>query len=104
MTADAVQEILWTDSAKISFHKIIAWLRQQWTEKEVDKFIQRTEEMLYVLKRYPEMCRPSVKRKNVRIGILDKHTQLIYHYKPQKKQIVILLFWGMKQNPAKFKY
>jgi hypothetical protein len=52
--------------------------------------------MLGVLKRHPEICRPSTKRKNVRIGILDKHTQLVYHYKPNKKQIEILLFWGMK--------
>ena len=49
------------------------------------------------------MCRPSVK-KNVRITLLNKHTQIIYHYKPGKQQICILLFWGMKQNTAKFKY
>lgn len=104
MTEESVQEILWTDSARISFEKIIAWLQQEWSEKEVDKFIRRTEEMLSALRRYPEMCRPSTKRKNVRIGILNKHTQLIYHYKPRKKQIEVLLFWGMKQNPAKFKY
>ncbi len=56
------------------------------------------------LQRFPESCRPSLKRKNVRIGILDKHTQLIYHYSPQKKQITIILFWGMKQNHNKLKY
>jgi len=50
------------------------------------------------------MCRPSAKRKNVRIGIINKRTQLVYHYKPGKKQIEILLFWDPKQNPAKFKY
>ena len=104
MKAKTVQEILWTDSTKISFQKIITWQRQKWTEKEVDQFIHRTEEMLAVLKRYPEICRPSIKRKNVRIGILEKHSQQIYHYKPRKKQLTILLFWGMKQNPANFKY
>ena len=104
MTAETVQEILWTDSAKITFQNIIAWLRQEWSEKEVDKFINRTEELLALLKRYPEMCRLSIKRKNVRISIIDKHTKLVYHYNQRKRQIVILLFWGMKQNPANFKY
>jgi len=85
-------------------HSIVEYLQQGWTDREVKKFVNRTMEMLNVLKRYPEMCRPSVKRKNVRIGILDKHTQLIYHYKPGTKQIVILLFWGIKQNPSKLKY
>lgn len=58
---------------------------------------------LKALKRYPEMCRPSLKRKNVRICILNKHTQLVDHYKPRKRQIEILLFWNFKQNPADFK-
>ena len=104
MVEEIVQEVLWTDSAKISFGKIVNYLQQAWTEREVEKFLNRTEEMLSTLKRYPEMCRPSSKRKNVRIGILDKHTQIVYHYKPRKRQIEVLLFWGMKQNPSKFKY
>ena len=57
-----------------------------------------------MLKTYPEMCRPSLKRKNVRIAVLNKHTQLIYHYKPGKEQIEILLFWNMKQNPSRLQY
>lgn len=87
MTAPVVEEILWTNSARITFHKIISWLEQEWSEKEVDKFTQQTERMLSLLKIHPEMCRPSSKRKNVRIGILDKHTQLVYHYKPRKSKL-----------------
>ncbi len=60
--------------------------------------------MIATLQGYPESCRPSIKRKNVRIGILDKHTQLVYHYNSKQKQITVILFWGMKQNPSKFKY
>lgn len=104
MVEEVVQHIFWTATAKKSFNNIIIYLQKEWSEKEVQKFVTRTSEMLSVLKRYPEMCRPSTKRKNVRIGILDKHTQIVYHYKPRKNQIEILLFWGMKQNPAKFKY
>ena len=104
MAEEIELEILWTDSAKISFSKIVDYLLKAWTDREVEKFVNRTEEFLSTLKRYPEMCRPSIKRKNVRIGILDKHTQIVYHYKPRKKQIELLLFWGMKQNPAKFRY
>ena len=104
MAEEIVLEILWSDSAKVSFNKIVDYLRKEWTDREVEKFVQRTVEWLATLKRYPEMCRPSTKRKNVRIGILDKHTQIIYHYKPKKKEIELLLFWSMKQNPVQFKY
>ncbi len=99
-----VAEILWADSAKLSFNKIVEYLRENWSEKEIEKFVKRTAEVLSALKYYPDMFRPSLKRKNVRIALLNKHTQMVYHYKPGRKQIEVLLFWGMKQNPAKFRY
>ena len=77
MGEEVIEEILWSDSAKRSFNNIIEYLHKEWTEKEVQKFIDVTTEMIFSLKRYPEMCRPSLKRKYVRIGILNKKTQLI---------------------------
>lgn len=104
MAEEIVPEILWTPRAAHSFNRIIAYLQKEWSDKQVEQFIATTTEFLAKLKRYPEMCRPSGKRKNVRIGILNKHTQLIYHYKPRKNQIEIVLFWNFKQNPADLKY
>ena len=104
MAEEIVIQIFWSDSAKKSFQKIIAYLEKEWSKKEAATFVRRVSAMLSTIQKHPEMCRPSAKRKNVRIGILDKHTQLIYHYNPRKKQIEVLLFWGMKQNPLKFKY
>ena len=85
MAEEIIKEIYWTDTAKSSFNNIIIYLQEKWTEKTVENFIQRTAEFLSLLRRYPEMCRPSPKRKNVRIGVLNNHTQIIYHYKPRKK-------------------
>ena len=104
MDEEIVPEILWTPRAADSFNRILAYLQKEWSDKQVEQFIATTTEFLAKLKRYPEMCRPSGKRKNVRIGILNKHTQLIYHYKPRKNQIEIVLFWNFKQNPADLKY
>lgn len=104
MVEEIVQVVVWSDSAKISFQKIIDYLQKTWTEREIERFVQRTTEMIDTLKKYPEMCRPSTKRKNVRIGILSKQTQLIYSYTPRQKKIEILLFWNPKQHPSKLKY
>lgn len=104
MIGEVVEDIVWSDSAKMSFDKIIDYLEKNWTKKEIEIFLNRTEEVLFTLKRYPEMCRPSGKRKNVRIALLNKHTQMFYHFKPRKKQIEVLLFWSMKRNPLKLKY
>ena len=89
---------------KSKLHTIVDYLHKEWTEKEVEKFISRITKMLETLKRYPKICRPSTKRKNVRIGIVNKHTQIVYHYMRRKKRIEILLFWNFKQDPSKFKY
>jgi plasmid stabilization system protein ParE len=104
MAEEVIEDILWTSTAKVTFNNIVEYLRKEWTEKEVENFVTTTCELISNIRRFPEMCRPSLKRKNVRIGIVDKHTKLVYHYKPRKKQLEILLFWGFKQNPAKFKY
>lgn len=104
MAEEVVDEVLWTSTAKRSFHSIMEYLEKEWSDKEIAKFIRETETFISALKCFPEMCRPSQKRKNIRIGILNKHTQIIYHYSPRKRQLEILLFWNFKQDPAKFKY
>lgn len=51
MAEEVVQEILWTDTAKISFSKIVEYLEYAWTEREVEKFVSRVSEMITTLKR-----------------------------------------------------
>jgi plasmid stabilization system protein ParE len=104
MAEEVVEEFLWTPTAQKSFKKIVDYLEKNWTEREVSNFINETAAFLSNLKRQPEMCRPSLKRKNVRIGIINKQTQIAYHYQPKKAHIVVLLFWSPKQDPSKLKY
>jgi plasmid stabilization system protein ParE len=104
MAEEVVREILWTPTAQRSFKNIVDYLEKNWTEREIRNFVEETVYLLSNVKRQPEMCRPSLKRRNVRIGTVNKHTQIVYHYQPRKKQIVVLLFWSPKENPAKFKY
>ena len=104
MTPFTLLQVEWTNSATKSFSKIIEWLNDNWSGKEVNSFIRQTEQFIETIQRHPESCRPSQKRKNVRIGLLNKHTQLVYHYSIRNKKITILLFWPMKQNPNLLKY
>lgn len=54
MIEEVVQDVQWTPSAKNSFNKIVVYLRREWTEKEVERFIERTEKMINSLKCYPD--------------------------------------------------
>lgn len=90
MGEEVIEEVLWTQSAKRTFNNIIEYLRQQWSEKEAQKFIDVTNKMILSFKQHPEMCRPSLKRKRVHIGVLKRQTQLIYHHKSGKTKILSL--------------
>lgn len=50
-----VDEILWTDSAKLSFSKIVQYLKDNWSEREIEKFVKRTSGVLLTLQRYPDV-------------------------------------------------
>ena len=66
MDEEVIDALFWTDCARLSFNSIVEYLVKEWSEKEVKKFIESTNKMLSVLKRHPEICRPSIKRKYVR--------------------------------------
>ena len=87
MAEEVVREIFWTDSAKKSFNKIIEYLDTNWTEREISRFVNETVYLLSNLKSQPEIGRPSSKRKSVRICVVNRHTQLIYHYQPRKNRL-----------------
>lgn len=99
-----VEEIRWTPLATQSYNSIVNYLETEWSDREIERFISKTNNLLTTLKSHPQMCRPSQKRKNVRIALLTKDTQMVYYYNPQKRQIRLLLFWNSKRDPSKFKY
>jgi hypothetical protein len=46
MDEEIVHEVFWTETAKITFSNIVTYVRSQWTEREVEKFVNRTDEMI----------------------------------------------------------
>lgn len=53
MAEEIVDEVLWTNTAKRSFHNIIEYLDTEWTDREIEKLIKQTEEFISVLKYHP---------------------------------------------------
>jgi plasmid stabilization system protein ParE len=74
MDEEVIDEFLWTPTAKTTFNSIVEYLTTEWTEKEVQKFLGKVDAFLSALKQYPEMCRPSTKRKHVR----NRYSQQTY--------------------------
>ncbi len=104
MTKDSSYSVFWTDKAQETAIDIVDYLRQEWTEKEVNAFLDEVDRTINAIEIYPKLFRQSAKRKSVHLALINKHTILVYQVRENKKQIALLLFWNAKQNPRKLKY
>jgi len=96
-------EVKWTSKAIESFTEIIEFLSNNWTQKEVDNFIENTDRVLEIIRQNPYSYIASKKKKNIRRGLIGKITSKFYRVKERKKEIEILLFWDNRKNPEKIK-
>ena len=97
-------EIIWSHEAERTYEQNILYLLKEWSPKEVDGFLKQTDYILSRLQEHPESFNPSFKSKKVRRARLNKHITLYYRYFVKRKQISLLSFWNIKQDPTKLKY
>ncbi|MBY0432568.1 MAG: hypothetical protein K2U26_00495, partial [Cyclobacteriaceae bacterium] len=81
--------------------KIINYLEQNWTDREVMNFIQESEEFFKVLSKYPELLQKTIRHKNVYRGPMNKFTMITYRVKSRKQRIEIINIRGARQKPLK---
>ena len=91
-------KIIWLPKAERRYEEIIDWLHKNWTEKEVVKFIARTDEVVELIRTNPDLYKPSENR-NIRQALITKHNLLLYRKKANK--IELITFFDTRQNPSK---
>jgi plasmid stabilization system protein ParE len=91
--------IYWTPNARSTFLKVVDYLNEAWTKREIDNFVNEVEQVLKQISNDPNMFKASKKNKSIRKGFVTKHTSLYYRVKPRKKRIELLAFWDNRQNP-----
>jgi plasmid stabilization system protein ParE len=95
------KEVVWSDSAKISFDRVIAYLEKDWTEREVARFVQRTFNVISLIQSGIVTHRQSKKKNTFEVPI-TKHNLLIYRVGPRYYEL--LLFYDTRQHPKKKKF
>jgi hypothetical protein len=95
---------LWTNRAIKTANDVVKYLRDEWTEKEVDDFLDKVDNIIAMIEINPKLFRASNKRSHVHLAIIKRRTLLVYQVRPIKKQVVLLMFWNPKKNPKKIKY
>lgn len=98
-----VPEIIWSPLAVRTYGENIKYLEKEWTEKEVENFINATAKKLKLLKQLPGTGYSSNQNRSLRKTLIGKRIILIYRYRPRKIVIELVRFFNTWQNPEKLK-
>lgn len=97
-------KINWTFRAWLSFENNIQYLQENWTDKEINKFVTAVDKKIFNLSKHPRIGSPRNKRNtNIRFTLINKRIALLYKHKPLRNEIDLLVFWNMYQNPGKLR-
>lgn len=70
-------KIVWTPQADKGLDKVIGYLDEEWTVNEILKLEDNLNELLERISKYPKICSPTGKYKNVHKGLIDKNNYII---------------------------
>ena len=94
-------EVIWSAKAKITFFKVLDYLNNNWTEKELIQFNQRTQIVLNAIKKNPGIFPCSIKNNEIRKAIVDKNNLFFYKIDVHNQRIYLLTFFDSRQDPKK---
>jgi len=83
----------------LTFGEICDYIYNFFGEKALEVFIFRTEIIVEVIQKSPNIFKKFQPRPNVRHGFLHKNTTLFYKIDEDKKRVYLMLFWDNRQNP-----
>jgi len=97
----SIYDIEWSDEALSNLAQIVHYLESNWTEREIENFFLRLENVLELISKNPKLFSITHKRKNVRRCILGKQTSIYYKFESDK--IFLVTLWDNRQDPKKLK-
>ncbi|MFA6925321.1 MAG: type II toxin-antitoxin system RelE/ParE family toxin [Bacteroidales bacterium] len=96
-----MRKVIWTPIAIKSLIKVIEYLEENWTEKEINKFLYLLNSTISRLKRFPETS-VAIKGRTSRRSVIDKNNNIVFKVTP--KNIIILHIFDSRQNPKKLNF
>lgn len=92
--------IIWSDKAIEDVLNNIDYLEREWTEKEVKRFSDKTNEILDKLSKGNIKFKNSGYKDTLVVPIVK---QVNLFYKKEGEDIILLRFWNNYQDPEKLK-
>lgn len=94
-------ELVWSKRANQGYARIVKYLEDEWTDKEVQNFVRETKHFFDLLKMNPRILEPSNSHKDLYRGPINRLTILTYRYKPRAKKIVLINIRDARKKPLK---
>ena len=83
-------EIIWTETALKSFLKVIDYLFDYWTSKEVEAFEIDVDQLIERIASFNQIC-PESKLFSYRKCVIDEYNSLVYHIVNNKLLLVTFI-------------
>lgn len=96
-----VVKIVWTKRAVQGYTRIVKYLEDEWTEREVRNFVRETNHFFNTLTKNPRLLKPSLSKKDLFRGPINRLTILTYRFNPRKKEIVLINIREARRRPLK---
>lgn len=97
-----IATVEWSVEASHTFTQIVTQIKEKWTNREVESFIERTQQVINFIGQNPSMY-PFSKKGDVHRAVITKHTSLYYHM-PDVNKVVLLSFEDNRQDPSELTY
>ena len=91
--------IKWTLQAEKGLDKVLNYLEEYWTIKEIHNLEAAVKRLLILIILNPELFPTSETYDDLRKDLVDKNDYLVYRYNEKKQVIEIINFRGTKQKP-----
>jgi plasmid stabilization system protein ParE len=96
---DSFYKVIWNDEALQNVTEIMAYLIENWSQKEVDHFIDKLQQREILLSHQPKAFPLSQKGGNYRRSVLT--SQISIYYKFEDETIKIQSVFDTRQDPDK---
>ncbi|MDZ7719553.1 MAG: type II toxin-antitoxin system RelE/ParE family toxin [Balneolaceae bacterium] len=93
--------VVWTEEAARNVDSVIDYLQENWSQREVQRFLGKLRERVWLISQNPELFPESKVVQNTRRSVLSK--QITIYYRVESLQIEILHVFDTRQNPHKLK-
>lgn len=91
-------KIIWTSQAVNGFNKVVDYLEENWTVKEILNLEKSIEQVINQIRINPEQFSTSIKKKFLHKAIIDKNNYLVYKLNKESRTVEIINFRGTKQK------